>query len=85
MSTKEARDQKDSVRWRVGRANRGNETHLVDFDTDSMRARLRDEPDRMLCGMFGDFEPADGEPVTCSRCQKRMAQNAITIVEVPEE
>lgn len=83
MSTKERSNQKSSVNWEVGASETGSETHLIDFDTDSMLALGRGEPDKMLCGRVGDFHRAPGQPVSCRRCQKRMAQNAID-VEVTE-
>lgn len=82
MSINTPRNQKDGVVWEIGETELGSETHLIDFQTDSMLARGRGEPDKMLCGHVGDFQRAPGEPVSCSRCQKRMAQNAIAVGEV---
>lgn len=73
MSTNSLEHQKGDLVWEVGETSTGSETHLIDFDTDSLLAIGRGEPDQALCGRVGDYHRTSDQDVTCQMCRARMA------------
>lgn len=54
----------------VGTSSHGSILHAVDFDTDSVRAKAKGEPDQLACGKASDAERVDDgeEREICGNC-----------------
>ncbi|MGZ0745754.1 hypothetical protein [Haloparvum sp. AD34] len=54
----------------VGTSSHGDTLHAVDFDTDSVRAKAKGQPDQLACGKSSDADRVDDgqERDICGNC-----------------